>query len=111
MKKEIELCFILKTQPLKRCFHSNKVNTSSHYRPSSFLIVGLKVSFKYQFKKASEKNIVFLIIHLEPRIRKNTHWSTEFLMFYGLRAFVAVIFSERSLTGQLLCQSLKMGFD
>lgn len=90
------VCFIFKTQPLKRCFHSNKVNTSSHYRPSSFLIVGLKIFFKYYFKSAVKK-YSFSDHSSEPKNEEKHTWSIEFLMFYGLWAFMAVIFSERSL--------------
>lgn len=74
------VCFIFKTQPLKRCFHSNKVNTSSHYRPSSFLIVVLKIFFKYHFKSPMKK-YSFSDHSSEPKMRKNTHGVLNFSCF------------------------------
>lgn len=84
IEKEIELCFIFKTQPLKRCFHGNKVNTSSCYRPASLLIVGLKIFFfKYHFRRPRERNLqpFWLFIWTE---NEETHTRCiGFLMFYG----------------------------
>lgn len=74
------VCFIFKTQRLKRCFHSNKVNTSSHYRPSSFLIVGLKIFSKYHFKSPMKK-YSFSDHSSEPKMRKNTHGVLSFSCF------------------------------
>jgi hypothetical protein len=83
MEKKIELCFIFKTQLLKRCFHSNKVNTRGHYRPSSFLIVSLKILFKYCFKSPIKKNRSFSDHSSEPKTRKNTHGVLNFSCFKG----------------------------
>lgn len=81
MEKEIELYVLFfKTQLLKRCFHSNKVNSSSHYRPSSFLIVGLKIFSKYHFKSPMKK-YSFSDHSSEPKMRKNTHGVLNFSCF------------------------------
>lgn len=97
MEKEIELCLIFKIQPLKMCFHSNKVNTSSHYRPSSFLLVSLKIFFKNCFKSLV-KNNRFSDHLFEPETERNHTWSIDFLMLYGSWLFMVTTFSERSLT-------------
>lgn len=79
------VCFIFKTQPLKRCCHSNKVNTSSHYRPSSFLIVGWKIFFKYHFKNPMKK-YSFSDHSSEPKMRKNTeYWISHVLWIMSIR--------------------------
>lgn len=81
MEKEIELCVLFfKTQLLKRCFHSNKVNSSSHYRPSSFLIAGLKIFSKYHFKSPMKK-YSFSDHSSEPKMRENTHGVLNFSCF------------------------------
>lgn len=74
------VCFIFKTQPLKRCFHSNKVNTSSHCRPSSFLIVDLKIFFKYHFKSPMKK-YSFSDHSSEQKNGENTHGVLNFSCF------------------------------
>lgn len=99
MEKEIELCFIFKTQPLKRCFHSNQVNTSSHYRPSSFLLVGLKI-FSNTILKALWKNYSFSDHSAEPKMKKTTHGVLNFSCFMHYKHSLLSYFREEAcLTG------------